>query len=390
MNPDQQVEASSETESRLGAVDCEHHRNAEQVRFRSIPNIIPTPPELDSILNDDDVDLRRWEELQRKQDLASVYNVNLKLHLKFHLRERDRVKNTRRKKGEEDMFIHVFAFPLFRMVSAYWARLVVRRSFDLDLLEWRSINCMRSSTIEEIKSRRVAITRHQRDIATSLEILRGLMVVEKGEPRMHRESHPGYNVGRANGLVPDAAHEDSWESVYWDFYELQSSMDALEKRAAKIHDGIIGLISVSRTEKADESNRSTRGFNIIAWVFAVIFLPFQIVPPIFETSWSSGYGPPKTIPQYLWAIFGTFMVVTTVWVILVWVINVSHPEPGEQHRLCNWRLTPVRKIKDDRDNLATQNERGNTTGVSQGAGNWLNHMRHLGTQKENDVETGGS
>jgi hypothetical protein len=187
------------------------------------------------------------------------------LHLKDHLKESKAVSKDRKKrKGEEDMFIHLFAFPLFQMVSAYWARLVVRRSFDLDLLEWRSKDRMQSSTIEEIKSRHLAITRHQRDISASLEILRGLVVTERGETSTQRESHPEYNVGRANGLVSDAADDDSWERLYSDFYELSASMNALQTRAIEIYDGIIGLINIRNIEKADQSNRSVMTFNSAA------------------------------------------------------------------------------------------------------------------------------
>jgi hypothetical protein len=108
--------------------------------------------------------------------------------------------------------IHLFAFPLYSMVSAYWARLVIRRSFDLDLLEWRSKDRLTSNTIEETKSRRVAITRHQRNITTSLWTLRSLMLAEKGCDPATRELAPSWNMAHANGLVPEHADEDSWQT----------------------------------------------------------------------------------------------------------------------------------------------------------------------------------
>jgi len=93
--------------------------------------------------------------------------------------------------------------------------LVVRRSFDLDLLEWRSSNCLDSTTIEEVRSRRVAITRHQRDIGASLDILHGLASTEAGmKPENVHESLPTVNLGRPNGFVAKQADKDSWKSIY--------------------------------------------------------------------------------------------------------------------------------------------------------------------------------
>ena len=76
-------------------------------------------------------------------------------------------------------FVHLFAAPLFKIVAANWARLIVRRSFDLDLLEWRPKERVTSRTIDEIKSRRITITHHQRDIKSSMEVLRALMLEER-------------------------------------------------------------------------------------------------------------------------------------------------------------------------------------------------------------------
>ena len=105
--------------------------NEPCLKFRSIPNEIPTPKELDAILHDEDndEDLKNWESSRQKQDLASVYNLNVKWHLKKHFTDRKNGERRFRKKGEEDLFIHLFAFPLYSMVSAYWARLVISTQF---------------------------------------------------------------------------------------------------------------------------------------------------------------------------------------------------------------------------------------------------------------------
>jgi hypothetical protein len=151
--------------------------------------------------------------------------------------------------------VYLFGAPLFEIVAANWARLVVRRSFDLDLLEWRPVERMQKKTVEEIKSRRMAITKHQRDITASVEVLRSLTQEERysnlsrkhhnddqSNPKDHidtlmlalMESSVGWNRGRSNGLVAEEAEDNSWERVFYDFFELQASMDALEKRADKI------------------------------------------------------------------------------------------------------------------------------------------------------------
>ncbi len=94
---------------------------------------------------------------------------------------------------------------------------------------------MSSETIEEIKSRRIAIARHQRDLAASVEVLRGLTNEERDHAREYSKSRtdvlisparkdsvaqamleigPAYNRGRSNGLVTGTVDGDSWERIY--------------------------------------------------------------------------------------------------------------------------------------------------------------------------------
>jgi hypothetical protein len=167
------------------------------------------------------------------------------------------------------------------MVSANWARLVVRRSFDLDLLEWTASNCLDSQTIEEIKSRRVAITRHQRDIEASLDTLHKLASAERGEKIEDPVSVTGFSLGRPNGFLATSDGGDSWRSIFWDFFELKKSMDALEKRATKIHDSTIGMIEVVSGENSNITGKQGRKLSNVATLFSIIALPFSVVPPIF-------------------------------------------------------------------------------------------------------------
>ena len=173
---------------------------------------------------------------------------------------------------------------MFRLVSANWARLVVRRSFDLDLLEWRSANCLRTTTVEEIKSRRVAITRHQRDIDASIDILHSLAWGERHSPLEAHELLPSINLGRPNGFVEENEDKDSWWSIYWDFYELKQSMDALEKRATKIYDSIVGEIKVVDLENSEICSKRAQTLNRVAFLFSLLLLPFTVVPAILGTT----------------------------------------------------------------------------------------------------------
>ncbi|EXJ70155.1 uncharacterized protein A1O5_06223 [Cladophialophora psammophila CBS 110553] len=283
--------------------ECSLHPNEKAIRFRSIPNAIPTPPDFHAIENDKE--LKCWEVQRQKQAFASAYDIVLKIQLKncFNenrkrpkskqtiLKERfgpngsDTSTNHKSKSTDVDKFIRIFAAPVFRLVSANWARLVVRRSFDLDLLEWRSSNCLRSTTVEEIKSRRVAITRHQRDINASIDILHSLAWGERH--RDLEETHqslPSINLGRPNGFLKENEDPDSWWSIYWDFYELKQSMDALEKRATKIYDSLVGEIQVVSLENSESCSRRAQTLNRVAFLFTLILLPFTAVPAVYQTT----------------------------------------------------------------------------------------------------------
>jgi hypothetical protein len=152
--------------------------------------------------------LKEWlREKQKKQDQEIIMKSP-----PSHQSEPygDRQNTTRKKNSKEvDRFIQVFVTPVFHLVSANWTCLVVRRSFDLDLLEWRSSNCLRSTTVEEIKSRRVAITQHQRDINASIDVLHSLAWSEHSDLDCH-ESLPSINLGRPNGFIAENEDRDSW------------------------------------------------------------------------------------------------------------------------------------------------------------------------------------
>jgi hypothetical protein len=296
---------------------CEFH-GKPYLRFKSIPNHVPTPEELQVVLNDedDDWDLRHWEESKQKQDLAYVYHTCIKWHLKDHFRARKYKTQHFHAKHDGDAFTHVFAFPLYSMVSAYWARLVIRRSFDLDLLEWRSKNRLSSTMIDEIKSRRIAIARHQRNIGTSLSTLRGLVLAERGYDPVERELAPSWNVAHANGLVPNG-DDDSWQRIYGDYAELKASMDALEVRASKIHDGTMGLLNVVQKEKAESSSRAASRLSFGSAVFAIVLLPFQIIPQYYDsTNEPDNTGPALSKHNYKVYMVRGILVFIAVWAVL--------------------------------------------------------------------------
>ncbi|KAH0559167.1 hypothetical protein GP486_004298 [Trichoglossum hirsutum] len=314
---------------------CGLHGNTDSVRFRSIPNAVPTPAQWKEIRADPHVS--EWEVKRRKQSYASAYDMVLKLHLKERLKKRQTWTQRQNQNQPDhmiadpmqtdiggtnnDMFIHIFGAPLFRLVSANWARLIVRRSFDLDLLEWRSSNCLHSETVEEIKSRRVAITRHQRDITTSLDILRSLAAAEKGIPLQLHEVGPGFDLVRPNGFMATKDMSDSWWNIFWDFYELKVSMETLQKRATKIHDGIVGQIGVVGSENSGNSNRHSRTLNIIAFVFTSILLPFSIVPPIFNTLDGHG-GPEKSVHNFKVAMGSTAGLTIFIFIALAFLLEL--------------------------------------------------------------------
>lgn len=263
-----------------------------------------------------------------------------------------KISSATREKFDHAAFVHFFGVPLFRMVAANWARLVSRRSFELDLLEWRPPYRMNSETVEEIKSRRVAITRHQRDIDASVEVLRGLTQEERFQMldqtyrglskdgtaqtnsantqldaltlALLEVSNAQWNRGRSNGLVADAADYDSWERVFFDFFELKASMDALEKRADKIQDGIVGLIQIW-------SGVQSQNLNIMVIFFTLFVFPFSIVGAIWSANLTKNPSPPTTetgmeiVPSKHWAGFVIAALVTfaAVFVFLVvgWLVK---------------------------------------------------------------------
>jgi hypothetical protein len=264
-------------------------KDENRILFRSVPNMLPNPAELRRILEDDET--KDWEKEGHKQNSAFAFDRNFRIHIKRHFEDAEK------KKVDYTTFVHLFGAPLFKMVAANWARLTVRRSFDLDLLEWRPKQRLTSHTIDEIKSRRVAIARHQRDINSSLEVLRALMLEERGQQVTQEDCRQAksasqtdrltnaqilalvegmcsWNRGRSSGLVSAEMKDDAWESIFWDYFELKASMDALEKRADKIQDGLVGQIQVVGGETSGT-------LNTIAFLFSLILLPFSIVGSIY-------------------------------------------------------------------------------------------------------------
>lgn len=324
----------------------------DRVKFRPIPKAAPTPSDAANLA----------EETNRcgiwKEDFATTFHRELVLHVEKHFKQLQAYESSQAERlaklaggsfiprgghpaaGQKETdaepqsadisFVHLFAAPLFQMIAANWARLIVRRSFDLDLLEWRPTKRLNATVINEIKSRRIAIARHQRDLNASLDIIHPLMLEEQGQKVTREElsqaSHAGdvqprqvtasvlqlaqnepqWNRGRVNGLVAETPGDDTWERIYWDFYELKAQMDALSNRADKIHDGFIGLIQVKESEIAAEQSLSAGRLNKIAFAISVVIIPFTVISTIYTADLmdkTEHLG--RRIQVFIEALFGT-------------------------------------------------------------------------------------
>jgi hypothetical protein len=337
------------------------------IKFKSIPGLTPSPSEW-SCLNKDGAEWKSfsgkgenegWESTE-KQSYASafdrIFRIHAWEHFKCHKEKLEElhpdnvalskdVKHRERNPDDTTPFVHLFALPIFKIVAANWARLIVRRNFDLDLLEWRPKERMNSRTIDEIKSRRVAITRHQRDLFASVEILRALMLEELGQKETSgnvsqvtqrlawAETIPEWNRERGNAVVTDVTREDSWQSIYWDFFELKTSMDALEKPADKIQESMVGQIGVSDNENAGKLNSAVV-------FFSIVILPFSIVGTIFNTDLSPG-GPSKD-----WINFTKYMLSSFAAIVVVFLVNYYYrPVPKAVDWLTKYRKRDRQLIK---------------------------------------------
>lgn len=273
-----------------------------------------------------------------KKDYASAFHREFKIHVWDHMvaagpwdppdvegpQGTETLPTRPNNEGvDHSTFIDLFGVPLFNVVAANWARLIVRRKFDLDLLEWRPRDKVNSNTIEEIKSRRIAIANHLRDLEASVEVLSGLAQEKRSQWLTERQKSPldpgngmivavlevnsPQNKARSNGFITSSQDHDTWEKVYYDFFELKASMYALGMRADKIQDGIVGLIQVW-------SNEQSQTLNQIALLFSLLILPFSIVGAIFGADLTSGTKansdvPPKVWWHFLVAIFATALAI---------------------------------------------------------------------------------
>jgi len=340
---------------------CPLHKDKTSIRFRSIPNAIPTLSELE--LMEECIPVKDWEKQHAKQDYATSYDMAFKLHLvtvlkkeldqvrkdemhrrknpelynKNQIAKREDAKKSRR--TDSDVFIHLFGAPLYRLVSANFARLVVRRSFDLDLLEWRQKNCMDSTTIEEIKSRRVAITRHLRDINASIHVLGGLVTAEKDLDPKESSIPPEWYTSRPNGFQEDTEDKDSWWKIFWDFQELRATMETMQIRADKIQEGIIGMISIVNLENSNTSSQHSKSLSSGFLVFSVVLLPFTIVPPFFSDD-----GPKKTeaVGAFVKAVGITMATIFGLYLLMIWAFTLIGDDQKVRRKWLNsflWVVT---------------------------------------------------
>lgn len=250
--------------------DGQKDRNkCKVVDFRSIPDTVPTMSDV-TFTMDNGVPLAQQDVygnashlLRHKWDYASAFHKEFMLHIEKHFGRRP--KNG----GGVTDFVHFFGFPLFRIVAANWARLIHKRGLDLDMLEWRPHDHRDTKgsihTVEETKSRRGALVRHQKAITATLEMLRHLKQQEKaahfqaevarlGKPKLedlekikvkYLDDDYQYNKGLSDGLSGEDADGDTWDALYYDFFELKSGVDALEKRADKLAESMVAMMNVT-------------------------------------------------------------------------------------------------------------------------------------------------
>src|SRR5947209_12658458 len=153
-------------------------------------------------------------------------------------------------------------------------------------------------------------------------------------------------------------------------------MDALETRATKIHDGIIGLVNVVSKERTEDANKAAQNLNLGAAVFAILLLPFQIVPPIFTVP---SDGPAKSKGKFIRAIFATAGAVIFAWCCL-YGISILHN--CLKHRWAKW--------KEEQDKIGTQGkaplgEKGEATGSSRSSGEMISHLFHRNNHGSQDA-----
>jgi len=239
----------------------------EVVEFRCIPDTVPPMTEV-TLTKNNTVPLEKQDlygnadhQLRNKWDYAAGFHKEFMFHVEKHFK--------RRPKEEKPDFVHYFGFPLFRIVAANWARLIHKRGLDLDMLEWRPHEDEDTKgsihTVDETKSRRGALVRHQKAITATLEMLRHLKQQEKaahfgnevaGLPKPNLEelekikvkyldNDYQYNKGLSDGLSGEDADGDTWDALYYDFFELKSGIDALEKRADKIAESMLAIMNVT-------------------------------------------------------------------------------------------------------------------------------------------------
>lgn len=133
-----------------------------------------------------------------------------------------------------------------------------------------------------------------------------------------------WNRGRSNGLVAAESNDDSWQSIFWDYFELKASMDALEKRADKIQDGLTGLIQVVGGETAST-------LNVVGFMFSMIILPFTILATIYSSGLQNhegGYMPARSVLSFVRAYWATFAIVLIL-MCVSYFVNIKWDHVGK-------------------------------------------------------------
>ncbi|KAK4445681.1 hypothetical protein QBC34DRAFT_441512 [Podospora aff. communis PSN243] len=370
--------------------------DCKPVDFRAVPD---TVPQMSTVTKPSPEDRRRLHQRTMPKD-TGIYLPDEKGHRKkagvkwdyarafdreFRIQAQEFWERIQYKKREDPTFrienhdfsfVDLFGVPLFRIIASNWARLVERRTLDLRQLEWRPTRATGIDTVQGIKSRRIAIARHQKCINSCLAVLRNLRQEERVRRfkeelaaykthHSHRARQPEgsadlipvfdievikstyidgddhqYNKGLSNGLVgTEKDDEFTWDRVYYDFFELKASMDALANRADKIQEGIIGLLSIKISQNSSM-------LSWIGFVFSLVIIPFTIVCGLFSIDFDDGQGFPKGRLQVGMAFLGAVLGVLLIDVVLYY-----------SQRLFEARDTMPLKVKHFKGDMVALRER---------------------------------
>jgi hypothetical protein len=93
------------------------------------------------------------------------------------------------------------------------------------------------------------------------ELLAAPMLEESGQ--LKDKNFTTKDQVRTHALTAEDISNDTRASIYWDFSELEISIDALASHADKIQEGLVGLIQVYGGEKSNTFTRLIQALTIV-------------------------------------------------------------------------------------------------------------------------------